>query len=45
MKALVYDDALDAPNAGQCQDLNAELAFTTMWSLFGILGRGRQLGG
>ena len=30
VKALVYDDALDAPNAGHCQHLSAKLAFTTM---------------
>ena len=43
MKALVYDDALDAPNAGQCQDLNAKPALhnhhaVTVWHCWGGIG-------
>lgn len=37
MKALVYDDALDVPNAGQCHDLSAKLSSLITMSVMPII--------
>lgn len=37
MKALVYDDALDVPNAGQSHNLSAKLSCLTTMSVMPII--------